>query len=54
MTLLDPQRLVDPLRALPRTADAVLLRAVGDGVEPAADGLWSCQVQRLGELDLDQ
>jgi hypothetical protein len=47
-TLPAPWRLAQHLRALPRTADAVLLRTVGGGDEPAADGLWSYQVQRLG------
>lgn len=44
-----PERLAAHLRALPRSPDAVLLRTVGGGAEPAADGLWSYQVERLGE-----
>ncbi|MBK9754414.1 MAG: hypothetical protein IPO88_13070 [Nannocystis sp.] len=47
-TLSAPERLAARLRALPRAADAVLLRTVGGGAEPAADGLWSYQIQRIG------
>lgn len=44
-------RLRDNLRGLPRAEGAVLLRTVADEREPAADGLWSYQVQALGGLD---
>lgn len=46
-TLTAPERLAAHLRALPRAADAVVLRTVGGGPEPAADGLWSYEVQPI-------
>lgn len=49
-TLAARDRLIDNLDALPRAADAVVLRTRSTAALPAADGLWSYAHEPLGEL----